>query len=69
MYGQFANLVDDRVNPAVRVTTSEALEFTLGQTVGLPGPQMSIVYATDGSANGRAGFVFAGEGPVVQLTY
>lgn len=37
LYGQFLNLQDPRINPALPVTTSAGVEFTLGTSMSLPG--------------------------------
>jgi len=69
LFAQFLNTNDDRVNAALRLATFEALDVTLGTSLGNPVPQMSVVYGQNALANGRAGSVYAGEGAVVQLVY
>jgi hypothetical protein len=69
VFTQFLNINDDRVNPAMRLATSEALDITLGAALGIPVPLMSVVYGQNALANARGGSVFSGEGPVVQLVY
>jgi hypothetical protein len=69
LFGQFINAQDPRVNPALMLSTSQGLEMTFGQNVGIPTPQMSVVYGVSNLANGRSGFVYTGEGPVVRIQY
>ena len=69
LFVQFLNTNDDRVNAALHLATSEALDVILGSALGNPVPQMSVVYGQNSLANARAGSVYAGEGAVVQLVY
>jgi hypothetical protein len=66
IYGQWV-AVDDRVNPAVNLATSDGLRFTLGPTAGGYTVPMSVVSAIANLALGRTGFVRRGEGLVFQL--
>lgn len=65
LYGQWV-VRDSRVNPAVGLATSDGVRFTLGSEVL---PQMSVVSAIANLAQGRAGFVQPGQGPVVKIVW
>lgn len=68
LYGQWL-LVDDRVNPAVNLATSDGLTFRLGPTVGGYATPMSVVSAAQNLARGRTGYVNPGTGLVFQLSW
>lgn len=62
-------LIDDRVNPAFPLATSDALRFTLGSQVGQHAIPMSMVSAINNLANGNSGYVWPGRGAVFRLTW
>ncbi len=66
LFGQWVAR-DDRVNPNVRLATSDGLRFTLGPNVGQYSIPMSIVSANGNLAQGRIGFIRRGEGMVFRL--
>ena len=68
-YGQFINGNDPRVNPGFPLTTSQALEITLGTGLTSQAHQMSVVYSIQSLARAKFGFAYPGEGPVVKIRY
>jgi hypothetical protein len=69
LFAQFLNVQDPRVNPALSLATSEALDIRLGGNLGAVTQEMSNVTGTFAQTNGPGGFVSPGEGPIVQLRY
>jgi hypothetical protein len=69
LFAQFVNLQDPRVNPLLGITTSEALDITLGPNPNAYVPEMSVVVGTMAQANALGGRLYSGEGPVVQIGY
>lgn len=69
LFAQFLSLNDPRVSAALPITTSEALDLRLGVNLGFTAPRMSVVYGTQSLASSSTGFVFRGEGPVVQIEF
>lgn len=68
IYAQWV-LTDDRVNPAVNLGFSDGVKVTLGNRVGNPTVQMSVISAIGGQANNSFGYYRPNEGAVFQLTY
>lgn len=66
LFGQWVAR-DDRVNPSVRIATSDGLRYTLGPDVGPYSIPMSVVSAVGNLAAGRVGFIRRGEGLVFKL--
>jgi hypothetical protein len=69
LFAQFVNLQDPRVNVQLPITTSQALDITLGPNLNASVPETSVVLGTFAQTNAQGGLLYSGEGPVVQFTY
>jgi hypothetical protein len=63
------SVVDSRVNPAFPLTTSDALQFTIGAVAGGHPIPMSVVSGVNNLASGTVGYVGLGRGSIFRLTY
>lgn len=62
-------IVDDRINPAFPVTSSDALRFQFGAVPNGQAIPMSVVSTTGITANTNTGYVWPGRGAIFRLTF